>query len=216
MDITFLGHSSFKIKGKSASLVTDPFDPKMLGIKFPAVEAEIVTISHHHNDHNNVSLVEGVRKVVDGPGEYEINGISIIGIASYHDDSKGEKRGKNTIYSIEVDGLKIVHLGDLGHKLSEDMIKEIGETDVLMIPVGGEFTIGPKEAVEIVRAINPTVVIPMHYQIPGLNKEIFAKLAPVESFLSELNIKVEKLPKLVIKEGSLVAEDQKVVLLDKR
>lgn len=216
MEITFLGHSAFKIKGKTTSLVADPFDPNMVGLKFPKVDADIVTVSHHHNDHDNVASVGAVKKIVDGPGEYEIGGISIIGIASYHDASKGADRGANTIYSIEVEGLRVVHLGDLGHTLEETKIKEIGQTDILMIPVGGEFTIGPSQAVEVVHAINPTIILPMHYHVPGLKEENFSKLAPVDTFLSEIGIKVEKLPKLVVKEGSLTAEDQKVVLLEKR
>lgn len=216
MEITFLGHSSFKIKGKTTSVITDPFDPNMVGLKFPKSEADIVTVSHHHNDHNNVEIVGGVKKVVDGPGEYEIGGISIIGIASYHDASKGADRGGNTIYSIEVEGVRITHLGDLGHTLAEEKIKEIGPADILMIPVGGEFTIGPSQAVEVVHAINPTIILPMHYQMPGLKEETFSKLAPIDTFLSEIGIKVEKLPKLIVKEGSLVVEDQEVVLLEKR
>lgn len=216
MEITFLGHSSFKIKGKTTSVITDPFDPNMVGLKFPKSEADIVTVSHQHNDHNNVEIIGGVKKVVDGPGEYEIGGISIIGTASYHDASKGAERGGNTIYSIEVEGVRITHLGDLGHTLTEEKIKEIGPADILMIPVGGEFTIGPSEAVEVVHAINPTIILPMHYQMPGLKEETFSKLAPIDTFLSEIGIKVEKLPKLVVKGESLVVEDQKVVLLEKR
>ncbi len=225
MDITYLGHSSFKIKGRTISVVTDPFDPKMLGIKFPKTQADVVTISHHHKDHDAVSQVDEIKRVVDGPGEYEIGGVSIIGISSYHDDKqslaseaskKGEIRGKNTIYSIELDGLTIAHLGDLGHTLGEDKIKELADVDVLMIPVGGEFTIDSKTAVEIVKAINPTIVIPMHYQLPGLNPETFSKLSPPDAFLAEVGLKVEKLPKLSLKAGDLVVEDQKVVLLEKR
>ncbi|HEX6976749.1 MAG TPA: MBL fold metallo-hydrolase [Patescibacteria group bacterium] len=216
MDIIYLGHSSFKIKGKNMSVVTDPFDPKKVGLKFPKTEAEVVTISHHHDDHDAYSQVDGVKRVVDGPGEYEIGGVSIVGISSFHDDKKGEERGKNTIYSIELDGLTIAHLGDLGHSLSEDKIKELTDVDVLMIPVGGEFTIDSKAAVEIVKQINPTIVIPMHYQTPGLNPETFSKLASPDAFLAEVGLKVEKLPKLSIKAGDLVVEDQKVVLLEKR
>ncbi len=216
MEITYLGHSSFKIKGKTISVVTDPFDSKMLGIKFPKTQADVVTISHHHKDHDAVSQIDGVKRVVDGPGEYEIGGVSIIGISSYHDDKKGEIRGKNTIYSIELDGLTIAHLGDLGHTLGEDKIKELADADVLMIPIGGEFTIDSKTAVEIVKAVNPTIVIPMHYQLPGLNPETFSKLSTPDAFLSEVGLKVEKLPKLSLKAGDLVVEDQKVVLLEKR
>src|SRR4030043_2410474 len=104
MDISYLGHSSFRIKGKNASVVTDPFDSQMVGLKFPSVEADIVTVSHDHNDHNQSQLVKGVKRVVAGPGEYEIMGVSIIGIPSYHDSEKGAARGKNIIYVYKIDG----------------------------------------------------------------------------------------------------------------
>jgi L-ascorbate metabolism protein UlaG (beta-lactamase superfamily) len=217
MDIIYLGHSSFKIKTKTATLITDPFDPAMVGLKYSGVTGDIVTISHDHKDHNAGTRVSGVRKIVDGPGEYEIMGVSIMGYPSFHDSQKGEARGKNTIYVIEADGLRIVHLGDLGHQLSEDMVNEIGDTDVLFVPVGGEFTIGPKEASQAISEIDPFFVIPMHYQVEGLNPETFSKLLPVESFLKESGLPFEKLPKFSLKKEDIV-EDQtaKVIVLEKK
>lgn len=215
MDITFLGHSSFKLKGRSGTVITDPFDPAMTGLKFPPNEADIVSISHDHSDHNQALLVAGVKKVITGPGEYEIMGISIIGFPSYHDEKEGSLRGKNTIYVYEMDGLRLAHLGDLGHKLSGETVEDMGRIDILMIPVGGEFTIGPNEATSLVQAIEPTVVIPMHFQTPGLRTETFSKLEGVESFLKEVGLKVETLPKLSLKKEEL-GEDQKVVVLEKR
>ncbi len=215
MDITYLGHSSFRLRGKTASLVTDPFDPEIVGFPFPKVSADIVTISHEHKDHNNAELVKDVKKVVSGPGEYEINEVSIIGIASYHDDKKGAKRGKNTIYVIEMDGQRIVHLGDLGHKLSEKFIEKVGNVDVLIIPVGGEYTIGAAKATELVRAIEPRMTIPMHYKVPKLNKKTFAKLSSVESFITKIGIPAEKTNKLNVSSGT-IEEEQKVVLLEKK
>ena len=215
MDITFLGHSSFRVKAKDASLVTDPYDPKMVGLKYSGVEGEIVTVSHHHADHDNVELVKGVRKVVDGPGEYEIMGISIIGLASFHDHKKGEERGANTIYVIEADGMRLAHLGDLGHTLSQELIEDMGAIDILMIPVGGEFTVGPKEAADIVREIEAKIVLPMHYQEEGLNADAFGKLLPKDPFLKEMGLPVENLPKLSIKKEEL-GEEQKIVVLTKK
>jgi len=215
MDITYLGHSSFRLRGKTASLVTDPFDPKVVGLSFPKVSADIVTISHKHNDHNKAELVKDVKKVVSGPGEYEINEVSIIGFSSYHDDKKGAKRGKNTIYVIEMDGQRIVHLGDLGHKLSEKFIEKIGNVDVLIIPVGGEYTIGATKATELVRAIEPRMTIPMHYKVPNLNPKTFAKLSSVEPFLTQIGISVEKTNKLNVSSGT-IEEEQKIVLLEKK
>lgn len=215
MDITYLGHSSFRIKGKDAALVTDPYD-KYIGLKFPSVEADIVTISHQHEDHNQAELVSGDKKVVDGPGEYEIKGVSIIGFPSFHDDKKGEERGKNTIYVIEMDGFRLAHLGDLGHPLSDELVAEIGDIDILMIPVGGKFTIDSAQAVSVVQAIEPSITIPMHYQVPGLDPKTFSELESVEKFLKEVGITTEVLPKLSVKREDIIPEAQKIVVLERK
>lgn len=215
MDITFLGHSSFRLKGKTATVVTDPFDPEKVGFKFPRIAADIVTVSHQHEDHNQADLVKGAKRLVSGPGEYEIMGVSMIGISSFHDEKKGAKRGKNTIYVYEMDGLRLAHLGDLGHKLNEKILEKIGDIDVLMVPVGGEYTIGPSEAVEVVRAIEPKIAVPMHYQMPGLNPATFAKLSSTEPFLAEIGLPVEKTDKLSVRKENL-GEESKVILLEKK
>jgi L-ascorbate metabolism protein UlaG (beta-lactamase superfamily) len=217
MDITYLGHSSFKIKTKTATVITDPFDSQMVGLKYSGVEGEIVTVSHAHHDHNAVDKVSGVKKVLEGPGEYEVMGVSIIGYPSFHDAKQGTERGKNTIYVIEAEGLRLAHLGDLGHALNDDLVNEMGSIDVLMIPVGGNFTIGPKEAVEIVGKIDPYFIIPMHYFVPGLNSQTFVGLQPVETFLKEIGMTVENLPKFSLKREDIL-EDQgsKVIILEKK
>ena len=217
MDIYYLGHSSFKIKTKTATIITDPFDPKMVGLKYSGVEGEIVTISHDHPDHNSIEKVSGVKKVLSGPGEYEISGVSVMGFPSYHDNKKGEERGKNTIYVYEAEGLRLAHLGDLGHLPSDDLLEEIGDLDVLMIPVGGFYTIGPKEAVEIVTKIEPYFVIPMHYKVDGLSSNLSEKLSPVDYFLKESGLTVEKLQKFTLKKEDIM-EDQstKVIVLEKK
>ena len=217
MEISYLGHSSFKIKTKTATVITDPFDPDMVGLKFSPNEAEIVTVSHAHKDHNAVEKVSGIKKIVEGPGEYEINGVSIIGLPSFHDSKKGEERGKNTIYVFEAEGLRLVHLGDLGHALSDDLIGEIGAVDVLMIPVGGFYTIGPKEASEIISKIEPYFVIPMHYKVTGLSEGLAEKLLPVEDFLKESGITTETLPKFSLKKEDILEEQNtKIIVLEKK
>ena len=215
MDISFLGHSSFRIKTKNATVITDPFDPKMVGIKYPPIDADIVTISHDHKDHNNTSAVKKVRKIISGPGEYEILDVSIIGIPSYHDNKSGEERGRNVIYIYEADGLRLAHLGDLGHKLSDDVIEELGEINVLMIPVGGTVSLGAEEAMEVVRSIEPNIILPMHFWEEGMNKEAFEKLKSVDEFLKESGMSVEKMPKLSIKDIDM-GDDSKVVLLERK
>jgi L-ascorbate metabolism protein UlaG (beta-lactamase superfamily) len=215
MDITYLGHSSFKIKTRTATVITDPFDPQMVGLKYSGVEGEIVTVSHAHHDHNATDKVSGIKKIVEGPGEYEIMGVSIIGYPSFHDAKEGAERGKNTIYVIEADGLRLAHLGDLGHVLSDDLVNQMGAIDILMVPVGGKFTIGPKEAAEVVSKIDPYFILPMHYKISGTPQ--FADIEPVETFLKETGMTVENLPKFTIKREDVI-EDQpaKVIILEKK
>ncbi|KKS52183.1 MAG: Zn-dependent hydrolase of the beta-lactamase fold protein [Parcubacteria group bacterium GW2011_GWA2_42_28] len=170
MDITFLGHSSFKIRGKNGIVVCDPFSPK-IGFPFPKVSADIVTISHHHFDHFAIDQISGTSRkdkpyVIDSPGEYELLDIAVSVHPSFHDAENGKLRGKNNITVIRIEGIAIAHLGDLGHLLSDSDINSLGAIDVLIIPVGGEYTIGSKQAVEIAEAIEPSIVVPMHYRRP--------------------------------------------------
>lgn len=214
MEITYLGHSSFKLRGKTVTVVTDPYDASMVGIKFPKhTSADIVTVSHDHNDHNAVTAVEGSPFVVAGPGEYEVKGVGIVGIGVFHDEVRGVKRGKNTIYRIELDGTSIVHLGDLGHTLTSDQVDSLDGVDVLLVPVGGVYTIDAKVARELVSAIEPSIVIPMHYNREGLDQKTFGTLAPVSSFLKEIGKEgVSPVPKFTISKDKLPEELQVVVL----
>lgn len=212
MDITFLGHASFKIKGKRMSVVTDPFDER-IG-KFPKTDAEVVTVSHQHGDHNMVDKVTGTRKVIEGPGEYEISGTSFIGVPSFHDEKKGELRGKNIIFVIEMDGLKVAHLGDLGHMLSDKQVEQIGRPDVLLIPVGGVYTIDAKTAVDVVQALEPKIIVPMHFQVKGL--ALSKTLGSLEDFLAIIEIKVVKEKRLKLNAATLSPDGQTVYVLEKR
>lgn len=216
MEITYLGQSSFKIKTKNSIVITDPFDSKMVGLKFEKQEANIVTISHHHTDHDNLAAVGGVVKVIDGPGEYDIADVSIRGFKTFHDASEGKERGKNTIYVIEEGGVKVLHLGDLGHKLSESLIKELGSIDVMMIPVGGVYTLNGKEAVEVVRQIEPTITVPMHFKVEAMNPELAKDMESADPFLSELGGRVERMQKLSLKAADLINEEAHVVVLEKK
>lgn len=211
MEITYLGHSSFKIRGKLATIVTDPYDNDFTGLKFPKhVSADIVSISHDHKDHNEKSQIEGEFITVVGPGEYEIKGVGIIGLAVFHDSKNGQERGRNTIYRFDIDGLTIVHLGDLGHILDAEEIEHLDGVDILMVPVGGTATIDTHQAAEIIKEIEPSIVIPMHYGRPDLK---FKDLRPVEDFLKEIGKEgVAPQPKLVITKDKLPEELQVVVL----
>ncbi|MBT3362903.1 MAG: MBL fold metallo-hydrolase [Chloroflexi bacterium] len=208
MDITWLGHSCFVIKGKQATVVTDPYH-KFGGYKMGLVSADIITISHQHDHHNNAAGVHGTHKDVTGPGEYEIKGIFVTGIGTYHDNVNGEKLGKNTIYLIEIDGIRVCHLGDLGHKLTSRQTEELSEVDVLMVPVGGLTTVNAPAAAEVINMLDPEIVIPMHYKTDAVEDE----LEPLEKFLKEMGHKeAVAQPKLNITKSTLKRDTQLVVL----
>ncbi len=197
-----------------AKLVTDPYDQVLLGMKFPKTDANVVTVSHQHADHNKKSEVDGNPLVVDMPGEYEKSGFRIFGYKSYHDKNKGADRGENTLFKIEAEGLSVLHCGDLGLVPDDSFIDSLGEVHVLMIPVGGYYTIDANEAVEVVKKIEPSIVIPMHYNQPKLNPKQFGVLAPVKDFLSGMGAEgLQPVQKLVIKREEL-GEEMKVVLMD--
>ncbi len=197
------------------AVVTDPFESGKVGFKFPKTEADIVTISHDHWDHNRADLVGGSPKAVNGPGEYEIKGVSIFGMPTYHDAKKGQERGKNTVYVITIDKIRVCHLGDLGHTLSEEQVGEAGEVDVLLAPVGGVYTIGAKEAGEIISRLEPKVVIPMHYKTGELNQETFGKLAEVGEFIKEVGIEPVRDSKFSIT-ADKIPEEMQLVILERR
>jgi len=212
MEISFLGHSSFKLKGKTTTVVTDPFSSVMVGFKFPKTTADIVTVSHQHQDHNCSSAIEGEPFIICAPGEYEVKGVSVFGFPSFHDTKSGAERGENIIFLIEVDGIKVCHLGDLGVLSSAKIMEEIIGADVLLIPVGGVYTIGPKEAVEVVNQLEPKMVIPMHFKSSGKNEE----LSSVEDFLEQMGAEqTERLDKLSLTKDK-VPEEMKVVVLERK
>ncbi len=212
MIITWIGHSCFKIQDKvgpdGVTVVTDPFD-KSIGLKPPSFEADIVTVSHDHYDHNNVKALRGQPYVIDTAGEYDVKGVVVYGIQSYHDEKQGQERGSNIIYRIEMDGIAVSHLGDLGHVLDNKQLEALAGTDILLIPVGGKYTLDAKKAVEVVSQIEPRIVIPMHYKIPGLKLDI----AGADEFIKELGLKPEELDKLKISKRDLPAEEMEVVVL---
>lgn len=196
MVISWYGQACFKLQSGSQTVIIDPFDKK-IGLKPPAGEAQMVLVTHDHYDHNNVEAVKGEPFVADGPGEYEYQGIRVKGIRSFHDDKKGAERGLNTIYVVRMEGLRIVHLGDLGqNELTDKQVEEIGSADVLMVPVGGVYTMSGGEAPGIVNQVEPRIAIPMHYAVPGLA----VKLESVDVFLKEIGVKdVQPQEKLTVK-----------------
>ncbi len=206
MEISRLGHSSFKIRGKTATVVTDPFDPSAVGIKYPKVEADIVTVSHSHSDHNFTQNVSGSPYIISGPGEYEKLGVFVKGILSYHDNNQGQERGRNTIYRMEIDKIHLAHLGDLGHKLTDDQSDQLSDVDILFIPVGGFYTINSAQGAEIIAQIEPKIVIPMHYHEDRLNQQAFSKLTGLKEFFTQMGKEITILPKLTVAENKLPPE----------
>lgn len=212
MIITWQGHSCFKIQDKvgpeGVTVVTDPFN-KEVGLKVPNFEADIVTVSHDHKDHNNIDALRGTPFVIECAGEYDFKGVLIEGIDSYHDDKKGEERGSNIMYRIEIDDISVAHLGDLGDILDNAQIEKLIGTDVLLIPVGGKYTLDAKKAVEVISQIEPRIVIPMHYK----TKDLKYDLDPIEKFIKELGLTPTYEEKLKISKKDLPQEDMELVIL---
>ncbi len=209
VDIWWFGQACFKVKGKGAGVVCDPYDANFTGLPNLKLEADIVCVTHQHQDHNNSLAVKTSEDrdpfVISGPGEYEISKVNVVGIDSFHDDIGGSQRGKNTIYLINIDDINIVHLGDLGQKkLTQEQVEQLSACDVLLIPVGGTYTISAKEAPDIIAQIEPKIVVPMHYKVDGLKFELENEQKFLESFGKEkaepqakLSVSADKLPEEV-------------------
>src|SRR5205085_12031362 len=207
MEILWLGHSCFQLRGKNVTLITDPFSPQ-LGYSLGKINAPIVTISHNHNGHNYVQGVGGNPRVVRGPGEYEVSDILITGVASYHDNKRGQELGRNTIYVIHIDDLVVCHLGDLGHTLQEEQLEEVADADILLVPIGGHNTINAAQAAEVISQVEPRIIIPMHYR-PSAGETP----NPLDKFCREMGVEtINTQPRLLITRNNLPAETQVVIL----
>ncbi len=212
MILKYLGHSAFTIKTKDARILMDPYDSS-IGLKMSKQEADIVILSHQHSDHSDMTNVVGSPLVVDWPGEYEKLGVRIIGVATHHDSEGGSLRGENTVFVIEVEGMRVVHLGDLGHMLTDAQIDAVGSVDILLIPVGGYYTIDAKQAVSLARKLSANIIIPMHFNRPELDQQVFGQLGDVQSFLREYGVtEPQELDQLSLKSGE-IEDGAKVVVL---
>jgi L-ascorbate metabolism protein UlaG (beta-lactamase superfamily) len=210
LDVTWLGHGCFRLRGRGAAVVTDPYPPA-IGLKLQRLEANLVTVSHEHENHNYTQVVRDAYEI-RGPGEYEVAGVSVIGVPSYHDAEKGARHGRNTIYLIEIDDVRVCHLGDLGSALDDAEAEATSAPDVLLVPVGGRTVINAAQAAQVVRQLEPRFVVPMHYAIPGLKLE----LDPLDRFLKEMAVTAaEPQPKLSV-QASSGEYDTKVIVLEPR
>lgn len=225
MRIKYLGHSSFQIKNKTVTVVTDPFDPTTVGLKYPKVEADIITVSHDHKDHNQSQLVgkptnsAGRPLVFDFPGDYEAHGVRVYGYQTFHDSVQGAERGENIMFKVIINNVVLLHCGDLGQIPSRELLDEVADANIILVPVGGHYTLNPQEAKQMVEIIKPEVVIPMHYNLadsagkPRLNQANFSQLAPVAEFLKLMGKEsLEPVAKLEINEGEL--PEGEVILLN--
>jgi len=215
MHIIWHGQSCFQItaarqKAEQVSIVIDPFD-ETTGLRVPSLSADVLLITHDHHDHNNKKAVKGDPLVIENPGEYEIKDVYIQGIPAWHDEKEGKERGANTIYIIEAEDMRLCHLGDFGQKeLETAQLDKIGDVDILMVPVGGVYTINSKGAAKVIAQLEPRIVIPMHYHIPKLK----VKLEGVDKFLKEMGKKsTEAQNKLLIKRKDLPSEETKIIVL---
>jgi L-ascorbate metabolism protein UlaG (beta-lactamase superfamily) len=184
MKIKWYGHAAFLITSdRGVKIITDPYEPGAFGgqLSYGKItdQVDIVLVSHDHGDHNYTKDLPGSPEVIRGSGSRTSKGIPIKGVATFHDPSKGSERGANTVFTFNVDGIQVCHLGDLGHILSQKEMAEIGPADILFIPVGGFYTIDPKEATQVAESIKPKVLIPMHFK----TEKCGFPIAPVEDFL---------------------------------
>jgi L-ascorbate metabolism protein UlaG (beta-lactamase superfamily) len=216
-DIQYLGHSCFRLRGRDRVVIADPYD-RSVGYDIGKPTASIVTISHQHDDHNCVAAVRPQREdeifLIEGPGEYEVGGVMIEGVRTYHDTKKGEELGNNTAYVIRLDDVVFCHLGDLGHELSAGQIDAIGNVDVLFIPVGGGETIDANKAAAVISQIEPRIVIPMHYADGDQSSLFGSELAPLEKFLQQMGAKeVVAEEKVTVTTANLPGDDAETKLI---
>lgn len=203
MNIKWFGHSCFMITSENGTkILIDPYK-NMLGYKLPEeMTADIVATSHDHRDHNNIDVVKSSFVHINNSGSFLEYGIEIKGIETFHDKVSGAKKGKNTIYNFKIDGINVCHCGDLGHTLDSNLVEEIGNVDVLLIPVGGGFTIDAFDAVTVMKQLNPTVVIPMHYRTKALGVMGLA-FAKVDKFISASGLKAIEYTELELNNANI-------------
>ncbi len=215
MQIIWHGQACFQLifskkKEEKVTVVIDPFSTE-IGLRLPKMEADILLVTHNHYNHSNVKAVSGSPFLIKGPGEYEIKGIFIQGIEAWHDKSQGKERGKVTIFTIEGEEMRLCHLGDFGQgELEASQIEKIGNCDILMIPIGGIYTMSAREASKVISQIEPRILLPMHYQIPRLK----IKLESLDKFLKVMGVKSpESLNRLTIKKRDLPVDAMKIQIL---
>ena len=207
-EIKWFGHACFRIRSRDATILTDPV-PRSLGYKVEKQKVDIVTFSHAHPGHTALEIVANDPKIVDGPGEYEMNDVFITGVRTYHDDKRGAELGRNTAYLFEIEDLVVLHLGDLGHQPGEDEIEKFSAADIVIIPVGGGPVLDAKQAVEVINLLDAKIVIPMQYRTPNGD----AQRDPLEKFLAEMGAAAATPRDKLVVRASDLGESPEVVIL---
>ncbi len=208
MEIVWYGQSCFRIRTRGVAVVTDPYGPE-LGPTLPRLRAHIVTVSHQHADHNYLRAVRSGAYVIKGPGEYEIRNTFVFGVATTHNTPRNKDLGPNTAYLVEMDDMAICHLGDLGQPLTQEQVEELDAVDILLVPVGGRDTLTPSGAAEVISQLEPSVVIPMHYKVPGIQ----ANLGSLTRFLKEMGVSNPKPVESLSISKTQLGDDPRVVVL---
>lgn len=210
MEINWHGLSCFRLTERGmATVVTDPYDHQVAGLDPLKLRGEIVTISHEASGHNFVSAVKGRNRVITGPGEFEIGGVFITGVQTNRRTKRSPKELRNTLYVFDYDGITVAHLGDIQKVPSQTDVENLGGVNVVLVPVGGGGSLNAAKAAEIVSLLEPGIVIPMHYQLPGST----VKLSPLSRFLKEMGVgKIDPIPSLKITRSSVPSEAHVVVL----
>jgi L-ascorbate metabolism protein UlaG (beta-lactamase superfamily) len=213
MDISWYGQTCFRLNARGlAAVVTDPYPPDV-GLTLPRTRADVVTVSRDDPQCRNTGAVRGPFKLLSGPGEYEIGGTFVTGIATFADGKRGSVRGLNTVFTFDFEGLTVCHLGRLGHVPTQSQVEDIGAVDVLLVPVGGGGSLSPAQASEVISLFEPGIVIPMYYKIPGLK----VRLGTLDRFLKEMGLeKVSSQETLKVTRADLAEETQAVVLEPKQ
>lgn len=212
MVIRRLNHAAIVIETLDKTIVFDPYDPEVTGLKWKDIAADIVCTTHDHKDHNYLSGILGDPFCISGPGEYEVASIRIQGYQAFHDDKNGEERGPMTLYVLSSEDMNIAHFGNLGHELTDDLKSNLVHIDVLCIPVDGVESLSPKLASKIIAQIEPSIVIPMHYAVKGSSTE---ELGTLEAFLKEVGVEdVKNEKKLKLKGQQSLSLDTEFVVLE--
>jgi L-ascorbate metabolism protein UlaG (beta-lactamase superfamily) len=215
MDITWYGLSCFRLREGGYTVICDPYD-RTVGLTLPKLRADLVTISHERSGHNAADRIQGEAKVLRGPGEYEVKNIFITGATTYHRKGTDATNERNVIFFFDFGDISVGHLGDLGELPTQSEIEDlnIGNVDVLLVPVGGGETLDPTRAVEVIGLFEPKIVIPMHYRHAGLNEALANTLEPVEKFLKEFGATAPEPQEMFKASRSSLPEETQVVLLE--